>query len=107
MLQKYARTCAFTGSNHDSALEAAHLYRYAEIGQHFEDGGLLLRRDVHRLFDRGLLAVNPATQPIDVHPDLAPHPSYASLAGMSLQVKIPSGAKAWLALHWEEHRSPL
>lgn len=104
MLQKYSSTCAFTGSNHDSALEAAHLYRYADVGEHFEDGGLLLRSDIHKLFDRGLLAVNPKTHSIDLHPDLSHHPSYANLAGKPLQVKVPAGAKRWLALHWEEHR---
>jgi N-acyl homoserine lactone hydrolase len=40
-------------------LEAAHLYSYAASGVHHLDGGLLMRRDVHRLFDLGHHAVRP------------------------------------------------
>jgi len=104
LLARYSNTCALTGTNHERALEAAHLYRYADVGEHHDDGGLLLRSDVHKLFDKGLLAVNPKTLLIDVHPELEHHPSYANLAGMPLQVNVPAGARRWLALHWEEHR---
>lgn len=50
LLKLYGPVCAMTGPGPLSALEAAHLYSYAREGEHYERGGLLLRRDLHRLF---------------------------------------------------------
>lgn len=41
------------------ALEAAHIKPYGESGPHEVFNGLLLRSDVHRLFDRGYITVTP------------------------------------------------
>ena len=41
----------------DSALEAAHIKPYSEKGPHRVDNGLLLRSDIHRLFDTGYVTV--------------------------------------------------
>jgi putative restriction endonuclease len=43
-------------------LQAAHIRRVREGGTHGVDNGLLLRSDVHTLFDRGYLTVTPAYQ---------------------------------------------
>ena len=40
-------------------LEAAHIRPYGEGGEHRVDNGLLLRRDLHTLFDRGYVTVAP------------------------------------------------
>jgi putative restriction endonuclease len=40
-------------------LEAAHIVPYGEGGEHRVDNGLLLRRDLHALFERGYLTVAP------------------------------------------------
>jgi putative restriction endonuclease len=40
-------------------LDAAHIRPYAEGGTHSPTNGLLLRQDVHTLFDRGYLTVSP------------------------------------------------
>ena len=41
------------------ALEAAHIRPYAEGGDHDARNGLLLRRDIHSLFDAGYVTVTP------------------------------------------------
>jgi putative restriction endonuclease len=41
------------------ALEAAHIKPYAAGGQHLVSNGLLLRRDLHRLYDLGYVTVTP------------------------------------------------
>ena len=41
------------------ALDAAHVRPYAEGGVHDVTNGLLLRRDIHSLFDRGYVTVTP------------------------------------------------
>ena len=41
------------------ALEAAHIKLLSEGGQHETTNGILLRSDLHRLFDRGYVTVTP------------------------------------------------
>ncbi len=104
LLNSYDSVCALTGQQPVHVLEAAHLYRYSELGRHHEDGGLLLRRDLHRLFDLGLIAIDPATGVIDVTAELRRYEDYAALHLRTLAVQLPEGARRWLKLHWEQHR---
>lgn len=55
----YKRRCAVTQERTLPALDAAHLRPYAEGGLHDVTNGLLLRRDLHSLFDRGYVTVTP------------------------------------------------
>ena len=55
----YKRRCALTNEKVLPALEAAHIRPYAEGGDHAVTNGLLVRRDVHSLFDRGYVTVSP------------------------------------------------
>ena len=62
VLDAYGRRCAITGAKVVPALEAGHIRPYGEGGEHRVDNGLLLRRDVHALFDRGYISVTPAME---------------------------------------------
>ena len=104
LLKSFGNVCAFTGINHENAIEAAHLYSYSELGVHHQDGGLLLRRDVHRLFDTGLIAINPNTECIDLAPELRKINAYNELIGRRLQIDLNQGLRKWIALHWKQHR---
>lgn len=53
----YQRRCAITGERTLPVLEAAHIRPYADSGPHQVANGLLLRSDLHTLFDRGYLTV--------------------------------------------------
>ena len=55
----YDRRCAMTGENTLPVLEAAHIRPYSDDGPHCIDNGLLLRSDMHILFDKGLLTLTP------------------------------------------------
>jgi len=55
----YGRRCAVTGERTLPALDAAHIRPFADLGQHDPTNGLLLRRDIHSLFDRGYVTVTP------------------------------------------------
>jgi putative restriction endonuclease len=55
----YQRQCAFTGSHVLHVLDAAHIRPYAIGGQHVPSNGILLRQDLHTLFDRGYVTVTP------------------------------------------------
>jgi len=55
----YERRCAVTGERTLPVLEAAHIRPVAAEGIHSVDNGLLLRSDVHTLFDRGYVTITP------------------------------------------------
>lgn len=55
----YKRRCAITGERTLPALEAAHIKPYASSGPHFISNGLLVRSDIHKLFDTGYITVTP------------------------------------------------
>ncbi|MFJ9583369.1 HNH endonuclease [Streptomyces acidicola] len=103
LLATFGETCAFTGPAPVQALEAAHLYSYAANGKHHKGGGLLLRRDLHRLFDLGLIAVDPRTNTLLLHDDLKPFPDYAKLQGVPLAVSVTDDHLKWLTRHWIMH----
>lgn len=53
----YERRCAVTGEKTLPVLEAAHIKPYALNGPHQVSNGILLRSDLHRLFDLGYLTI--------------------------------------------------
>jgi len=55
----YRRRCAVTGERTLPVLEAAHVRPYAEGGRHELANGILLRSDLHTLFDRGYVTITP------------------------------------------------
>lgn len=59
VLDAYHRRCAITGTHIPPVLQAAHVRPVTEGGEHRLDNGLLLRSDVHTMFDRGYLSVDP------------------------------------------------
>jgi putative restriction endonuclease len=55
----YHRQCAVTGERSLPALEAAHIRAHSAEGPNRTHNGLLLRADIHRLFDDGYVTVDP------------------------------------------------
>ncbi len=55
----YERRCAISGEKTLPALDAAHIKPYAETGSHSVNNGILLRKDMHALFDKGYLTITP------------------------------------------------
>ncbi|HPQ89852.1 MAG TPA: HNH endonuclease, partial [Candidatus Mcinerneyibacteriales bacterium] len=54
----YQRRCAMTGERTLPVLEAAHIKPVSLLGRHEVRNGLLLRSDLHILFDKGYLTVD-------------------------------------------------
>ena len=81
MLARFGESCAFTGPQPPGALEAAHLYLYSTTPEHDIRGGLLLRCDLHALFDRCLLTIDPGRWTIQIAPELTRYPGLAALDG--------------------------
>lgn len=57
--EAYGRACAVTTEHSLPVLEAAHIKPFAIDGPHTVTNGLLLRSDLHRLFDRGYVTITP------------------------------------------------
>jgi len=57
LLAQYGGTCAVTGTAEEDSLDAAHVHPHE--GEHTDvaSNGLLLRADIHRLFDKHLLTI--------------------------------------------------
>jgi putative restriction endonuclease len=53
----YNRRCAVTQEKTLPALEAAHIKPFSDSGPHSVQNGILLRSDIHRLFDSGYVTV--------------------------------------------------
>ena len=70
LIKVYQGTCAITGCDEESALEAAHIIRYSDAGTNHPSNGMLLRADIHTLFDKSLLSVNPQNYEVIVSPKL-------------------------------------
>ncbi len=62
VIDAYDRRCAVTAERTLPALEAAHIKPYAQEQRHEISNGLLLRRDIHSLFDTGYVTVTPGFQ---------------------------------------------
>jgi putative restriction endonuclease len=53
----YKRKCAITGERTLPVLQASHIKPYAQQGPHSVDNGILLRADLHILFDSGYITI--------------------------------------------------
>lgn len=56
----YERRCAVSGERTLPILDAAHIQSYEAGGEHSVSNGLLLKTDIHRLFDLGYVTVTDA-----------------------------------------------
>ncbi len=65
----YERRCAVTGEKTLPVLEAAHIKPFASRGPHRVSNGILLRSDLHKLFDLGYVTVTPELR-LEVSPRL-------------------------------------
>ncbi len=55
----YLRKCSISGEKTLPVLEAAHIKSYHKAGPNLTQNGLLLRSDLHKLFDDGYITVTP------------------------------------------------
>ncbi|MHB1501916.1 MAG: HNH endonuclease, partial [Candidatus Dormibacteria bacterium] len=86
----YGRRCSLTGERVLPVLEACHIRPATREGPHDVRNGILLRSDLHRLFDDGYLGLDPSTLKLDVsrrlRDDFANGREYYALAGRALRL---------------------
>lgn len=70
LLKAYAGTCAVSGTSVEQTLDAAHISDYKGLQTQLVPNGLLLRTDLHRLFDDKKITVTADDYRLRVHPGL-------------------------------------
>lgn len=106
LLGAYERSCAVTECPVVEILEGAHIKPYKGDHTNHVSNGLLLRADIHTLFDLGFLRIEPKSLKIEIAP--AAHGGYVQLHGKSLRTpKLQEQRPDLTALedHYQEHAS--
>ena len=85
LLTAYERKCAVTGCSIEDLLEAAHIVPYRGPQTNHVQNGVLLRSDIHTLFDCGLIAIDPASMKLILSSRLI-QSSYRGLAGRKIRL---------------------
>ncbi len=85
LLERFGPVCAVTGPQPPDCLHAAHVNPYATDPRHELGGGLLLRADLHSLFDRGLITIDPDLA-VWIDPSLRKYRELSRLDGSTLRI---------------------
>ena len=106
MLVLYGAECAVSGYTPNEVLDAAHIIPYAESEDHDLGNGLLLRSDLHNLFDDGLLRINPDHMVVELSRQLIRSP-YQDLHGQVLHERVDGTHPSLDALgqHYRAYRT--
>lgn len=101
LMRRYRGRCAVTGCSLAELLEAAHIWPYRGEADNHAENGILLRPDIHTMFDLDLLGINPRTLTVAVHPSVTAA-GYDDLDGRQLHFDagaVPS--KLALEARWK------
>lgn len=101
LLAAYGSRCAITGCDVKDALEAAHITPFSQEQSFSMQNGLLLRADLHTLFDLHLVSIDPKTLQVCVAPHL--HGSYSEVHGEPLSIPSASRDRPELARIRQHH----
>lgn len=102
----YKRQCAVSGGRVLPALDAAHIRSYGDGGEHEVSNGLLLRRDIHSVFDAGYVTFDDDLRMVvsdRVRTDFNNGNEYRRLHGHPLEVPDAVEARPDVAqLRWHQ-----
>ncbi|MBL8550121.1 MAG: HNH endonuclease [Hyphomonadaceae bacterium] len=87
LLAAYGGRCAISGCDVEAVLEAAHIVPYRGPHSNRTDNGLLLRADLHTLFDLDLLRIAPWALTVQLDPTLRDSP-YGEFDGRALALPV-------------------
>lgn len=107
LINVYNGRCAVTGELTLEVLDAAHIMPY--LGRHTNsvNNGILIRTDLHNLFDFNLLSIEPSSWRIEIHPSIASD-YYRALHGK--QISLPKSTQHWpsrefMEIHWNNYNA--
>lgn len=102
LLAAYDHKCAISGCSTRDALQAAHIKSVAEGGLHSTRNGLVLRADLHNLFDRGLITID-ENGFVHVEPVVKDH-GYRAFHGIKLPMVLQNADMRLLKAHRRKHK---
>jgi hypothetical protein len=82
--QNYGNVCAVTGCTTRAALDAAHIRVEDGKDDNSSENGILLRKDVHALFDAHLVTLTEDASRVETSLKLTDHPGYSFLRSASV-----------------------
>ncbi|MEY9583330.1 HNH endonuclease [Sinorhizobium fredii] len=99
----YGDRCCISGTTLGAVLQAAHVVPHCEGGRgiNHHRNGMLLRSDIHLLFDALLLTVEPSTLEIRMAAAVKDNPDYRHLEGRRIETRADP---ALLAIHYDRFR---
>jgi hypothetical protein len=92
--------CCITGTKIKEVLHACHINPHRQTGDNRLSNALLLRSDIHDLFDGHLIGVNPNTYTVHVNPALL-NTEYGELDGKKLLHREVDLNQDGLQMRWE------
>lgn len=101
LIHRNGENCFISGAQPACVLEASHIRSFAEHESHSLDGGLLLRRDFHALFDRRLIRINTESWIVEIAPQIQQYSTYSAVHQMKLNIphKVNPN-REWLHEHY-------
>lgn len=105
LLKAYEYRCCITGYDAEMSLEAAHIISYNGSETNYVSNGLLLRADIHILFNLYQISIHPDTGKVVIAPNLINTCYAVELLEKYLRKpneQFPSPHKEALKQHYEE-----
>lgn len=104
MLNRFGGECCISGCRVETLLEAAHIIPYRGDQSDDVTNGLLLRVDLHRLFDAHLVTINPNTFTVEVANSVE-DTGYQAYHGQRLFVFSPKPRILFLENHYRAFKA--
>ena len=102
LLALYDHKCVISGCTTRDALQAAHIKSVSDGGTHSPRNGLILRADLHNLFDRGLITIDEKGC-VHVDPVIKDF-EYQSFHGIKLASVLRNADMRSLKTHRKKHK---
>lgn len=99
ILANFGGRCCITSCNEPEVIDAAHIVPYGAVADHSVANGLALRVDLHRLFDAGLIGIDPVAGTCLVAPALS-DPLYRALSGAPTTLRTANVEPSRAGLRW-------
>jgi len=99
LIKVYNGKCAITGIQIEELLEAAHINPHSKSGVNKSANGILLRSDIHTLFDNELMKIRPKDYKVKIHKSLfgTEYERYHNL-----RIKLPERCREFLILKYKK-----
>ena len=101
LIREYGCRCCISGCEEGAVIEAAHITPYKGKQTNILENGLLMRVDLHRLFDKHLIAIEAASLTVRVASSVTDE-YYRSLHGMKLKCRVRRKTRQFLQEHYNQ-----